>query len=97
MSLVPTDWGPHYWYVLHTYASVYPEPPDPIDVDVATNLIKGLPFMLPCQECAIHALEYIKAVRHDIPRIVSSRANLETFMRDFHNSVNARIGKPFYA
>lgn len=90
----PQIWGPHYWYVFHTYANSYPDNPTNHQQAVASNLIKTLPFLLPCDECASHAYTYIKTVFSLIPTIVLSKTNLINFFNTFHNHVNERLGKP---
>lgn len=89
-------WGPKFWYVFHTYADAYSERPSDLEKEVAKNLIRIIPFMLPCTDCAFPAYVYIKTRNKDIDQIVSSRYDLVKFFHDFHNDVNIRTGKrPF--
>lgn len=90
----PDEWGPHYWYVIHTYAEVYPENPDALDKEVAGNFIKSIPFILPCAECSKHAFEYIKKNYANLETVLENRTALVHFFRKFHDNVNKTIGKP---
>lgn len=92
----PEVWGPHYWFVIHTFAQSYPVKPHAIQKEVAINFIKLIPFLLPCAQCFNHAFQYIQARIRLLDHIVNSRENLNTFFRDFHNSVNLRLGKEKY-
>lgn len=95
----PSVWGPHFWYVIHTYSDTYPEQPNVVDVEVASQFIKILPFLLPCNECAKHAFDYIKPFVEDeqmLKNIVKNKESLSSFFHNFHNTVNIRTGKPVF-
>ncbi|QIH04900.1 sulfhydry1 oxidase Erv1 like protein [Dasineura jujubifolia toursvirus 2a] len=96
IGVSPAIWGPHYWYVIHTFANSYPNNPNPIEKEVATNFIKILPFILPCADCSRHAYIYIKTFYNVIPAIVANKSNIVEFFRTFHNNVNERLNKPRY-
>ena len=92
----PTVWGPHAWKLFHIMAENYPENPSPIYKIKATEFIRSIPFMIPCEKCSIHAMKFIDEREDKIINIVSSRSNLANFFVDFHNYVNARYGKKIY-
>lgn len=92
----PENWGPHYWYVFHTYAAIYPDNPTYLHRDIAKTFIKSIPFLLPCADCSKHAFHYIAAKVKNLDTIVSSKQKLIVFFKDFHNSVNIRLNKPIY-
>nr|UOX61108.1 MAG: sulfhydry1 oxidase Erv1-like protein [Diabrotica toursvirus 3a] len=92
----PNVWGEKYWFFLHSIAANYPENPSLLHKEVVANLIKGLPLLLPCRECATHAFNYIKHYIDDMDLIVENRKELELFFENFHNAVNIRIHKPVY-
>lgn len=91
-----TVWGPHYWYVIHSYAENYPVNPTPLDIEVATNFIKSIPFILPCRECSKHAYEYIKKKYYFMGEITSTKSALVRFFCYFHDHVNNRLGKSLF-
>lgn len=95
-SIDKSVWGPHYWFVLHSFAENYPEHPNNLDKEVALNFLKSFPFLLPCAECSHHAYQYVKDRVELLPKIVLSRKNMIHFMITFHNDVNIRIGKPIF-
>lgn len=96
MTVDPEKWGPHFWYVFHNYAFHYRNNPSDVEKEVARNLIKGIPFLLPCDNCSKHAFFYIKQHFEVIENAILSKENLIKFFSDFHNSVNARLKKPNY-
>lgn len=92
----PEIWGPHYWYVIHTFAAAYSENPSDLDKEIAVNFIKNLPFILPCHECRNHSFMYMKLHIKQLDKITSSRQNIVHFFRNFHDWVNERLGKKKY-
>jgi hypothetical protein len=88
----PNVWGPAFWFSLHNGAARYPNKPSFAYKNGLKGFISGIPFMLPCPDCARHASEFISRINLDL--VVSSKQNLFTFFCDFHNSVNRRYGKP---
>ncbi|GHV49404.1 hypothetical protein AGMMS49579_00920 [Spirochaetia bacterium] len=94
----PKKWGPCYWYMFHTYAVNYPDDPSPIVKHAAKNFIMGIPFYLPCPVCTDHASAFLNHYEQKIgiKNVISSKSNMIQFFKDFHNSVNYRLGKPIY-
>lgn len=94
MSNIPPEiWGPHYWFVIHTFADIYPDTPNSLDKEVATNFIRMIPFILPCADCSDHAFAYIFEKNTEIPYIIQSKTNMVNFFRKFHDCVNTRLKK----
>lgn len=91
-----TYWGPHYWFVFHTYSENYSENPSPLEQEVAANFIKSIPFLLPCAECKTEALYYIQSMNHLIDQIVKSKVDFINFFRRFHDHVNKKNNKAIY-
>ncbi len=56
-------------------------------------MIKGICANLPCAYCQKHAANYMSRVH---PRNVQTQAQFRLFLYNFHNAVNARLGKPQY-
>ncbi len=57
------------------------------------NYILGIPYVIPCDDCRKHALNYITTYENELDEICSSRSSLFKFFVDFHNSVNERLNK----
>eukprot|EP00307_Rebecca_sp_RCC1486_P012739 CAMPEP_0119413466 /NCGR_PEP_ID=MMETSP1335-20130426/5547_1 /TAXON_ID=259385 /ORGANISM="Chrysoculter rhomboideus, Strain RCC1486" /LENGTH=174 /DNA_ID=CAMNT_0007438263 /DNA_START=17 /DNA_END=541 /DNA_ORIENTATION=- len=84
--------GRHSWTLLHTIAAYYPDTPSETDKSWALSLVRALPHLYPCKECA-HDMG--KALEAEPPR-VSSRRDFSLWMCEFHNRVNEQIGKPTF-
>jgi len=93
----PNVWGPHYWYNLHNSSAIYPINANPLVRNVMKSRILAIPYELPCRKCQIHASAYIQQFSDiELDNIVSTREKLFNFYVDFHNAVNARLGKPIW-
>ena len=90
----PKIWGPQLWFILHNGASKYPIAATPIYIQKMKDFIIGLPVILPCEKCKIHAIDYIEEYKDKLDDICSGREKLFKFFVDFHNSVNKRYNKP---
>jgi hypothetical protein len=92
----PKSWGPSFWFTLHNGANHYPENPTSHTMEYMKGFIEGIPIMLPCSVCSEHARVYIDRMKieNKLNDAVMSKENLFTFFWSFHNSVNARTGKP---
>lgn len=90
----PKIWGPQLWFILHNGASKYPISASPIYIQKMKDFIIGLPVMLPCEKCKIHAIDYIEDYKDKLDDICSGRDKLFKFFVDFHNSINKRYNKP---
>ena len=55
--------------------------------------IIGIPIMLHCQKCMMHATAYIDDKKPELDEIVSSKDKLFEFFCYFHNFVNKKLGK----
>lgn len=83
-------WGPKWWHTLHLMSFTYPMHPTAEDKNTYTTAINSILQVLPCMDCRIHSINYI---RHNPPN-VKSRSSLSKWMVAFHNHVNHRLGKP---
>lgn len=90
----PKVWGSSFWFTLHNGAAKYPISASPITRDRMKGYILGIPSMLPCAACQIHANNHIEKIKHLLNDIVSGRDKLFKFFVDFHNIVNKRYNKP---
>lgn len=81
--------GRHTWTFLHTTASYYPTSPNETQQRSMLQLLKALPVLYPCRNCA----EDLELEISRRPPDVSSREKLEQWMCRTHNEVNRRLGK----
>ena len=89
----PAVWGPSFWFTLHNGASKYPISASKIQIERMKGFILGIPLMLPCISCKVHASNYIEEVKSKLDYICGSRDNLFKWLVDFHNAVNRRQNK----
>ena len=87
-------WGPGFWFSLHNGALKYPDAPAPLWKERMKNFILGIPVMLPCEKCSLHASAYIESQYPNLDEIVQNKDSLFTFFCNFHNIVNERLNKP---
>ena len=90
----PKVWGPAFWFTLHNGASKYAISASPVIRERLKSFILGIPIMLPCSVCRIHANNLIDDNKHNLDEICSGRDKLFKFFVDFHNIVNKRYNKP---
>jgi hypothetical protein len=93
----PNVWGPALWFTLHNGAIRYPIHANKIIEKRMKGFILGLPLMLPCIECRIHATAFIQKHEHQLHNICSGKDHLFNFFVDMHNKVNKRYNKPEYS
>ena len=86
----PGEWGSSFWKTLHSVAAMYPENPGKVDKVQYRLWFHYTINHLPCDDCKNHARQYIDAN----PLNVKSRKDVVEYVCQFHNSVNARLGKP---
>ncbi len=90
----PAEFGPHYWYMLHTMALNYPNDPTDFIKEKMKCFVEALPFLLPCKDCSEHAKEFLATHKNKINGALQSKESLFKFLWYFHNHVNARLQKP---
>ena len=89
----PNIWGPPLWFTLHNTAIKYPVIASPLYSSNMKNFINSIPYILPCEKCKVHAINYIETIKNELDYICNGRENLFKFFVDFHNSVNKRNNK----
>ncbi len=82
-------WGPPLWQVLHEFSFQFPDAPSPSQQKAAETFVTSALTLLPCEECQHHASMYLAA--HELD--TSSKIGFATWVLNFHNDVNARLGK----
>ena len=90
----PEIFGPKMWFTLHNGAAHYPIEASDIYAEQMKNFIIALPIMIPCENCKIHAINFIESRKDKLFIICNKRETLFDFFVDFHNYVNERQGKP---
>lgn len=90
----PEVWGPGFWFSLHNGALKYPDAPAPLWKERMKSFIIGIPVMLPCEKCSLHASAYIESQYANLDEIVKNKDSLFSFFCNFHNTVNERLNKP---
>lgn len=88
-SPAPSQWGPRFWFVMHSVAWFYPDFPTTTEMANAKAFYESLVSLLPCPGCAEH---YRRMLLQNAVN-TSSRTALMAWVNSIHNSVNARVGK----
>lgn len=96
---VASHWGPPLWGLLHTLAErVSTSPTTQEDKHLWNHALTALPKVIPCPECREHAVGWMAA--HPVAEYMAltTKVDRRTWLIDwfhaFHESVNARLGKP---
>jgi hypothetical protein len=92
----PEVWGPSFWFTLHNGSLSYPENASPIIAERLKGFILGLPYMLACSTCKLHAISYIEQNSSKLDDVCRGRDKLFNFFVDFHNYVNSKSGKKIF-
>lgn len=92
MSNEPSTWGPQMWFTLHNGATAYPRCANPVVRYHTKRFILGLPYMIPCMDCAHHMNTWLQQV--DVDAACVGREQLFDFYVALHNHVNERLDKP---
>ena len=92
-------WGPKAWGFLHAVTFRYPEENVSKQKRLsAYQLLVSLERLLPCERCRKHFVAYMKdpstGINGASSRHLRNRFSFSTWMVNFHNAVNERLGKP---
>lgn len=90
----PKFWGPHGWIFLHSVTMNYPKNPTNDDKNLYKSFFSSLTRVLPCEKCAYHYKQHIKA--DPIEPALKNRDSLVRWLIKVHNKVNSDLGKPLY-
>lgn len=95
------EWGPVLWKILHTLAEKSGKQSNSIlradEIRAWVLLIKNLPEIVPCEECRLHATDYLKSVPFQLPETYEAiNLYVRTYFYTFHEAVNTRLGKPSF-
>ena len=86
-----TEWGPLFWYVIHTTALNYPTNPNDFHKTAYKNFFESFANVLPCKKCREHYQTHIS--RYPISQFLDSNELLNKWIIDLHNMVNQSLGK----
>ena len=92
MNISPTEWGPHYWFVLHTIAFNYPTIPDKITKRKYYDFIQNIPLFIPDKKMATK-FEYL-LTKYPVSPYLDKRQTLIQWMNFIHNKINVQLYKP---
>ncbi len=91
-----TEWGPVVWRLLHAIADISSRK----DIYLLWSaVLRHTAHVLPCDACRIHMKEYLQT-HSFVPKTwitqtgKQNRDQIRVWIHTFHNSVNARLGKP---
>ena len=86
-----TEWGNITWYLLHSLAEKIKEETFINSKPLIIQLIKGICRNLPCPDCSQHATHLVNTANLDR---INNKNELKSFLLEFHNRVNRKLGKP---
>ena len=92
MKYNPKVWGPHYWFVLHTIARIYPEKPTTTMQKKYYQFIQNFPLFIPDPKMANKFIEILDA--YPVSSYLDSRYSLMRWMNFIHNKVNINLNLP---
>lgn len=90
-ELSTEEWGRVIWPWFHVVAGTFSPSPTPRERAIMQAMIEHQIELLPCHMCHTHATAYLRA--HPLAPHMSNRCTLSRWMLNFHNHVNARLGR----
>lgn len=90
MTLDPTVWGPHYWFVLHTIALSYPNTPNETTKKKYYDFIQNIPLFLPVTEIGNSFSTFLD--KYPVTPYLDSRESFIKWMNFIHNKINIALG-----
>lgn len=80
------EWGPIFWYIIHKFSENITNE----NINKIKRFYLILPYILPCNICSNHTVEYLKK---DNPNICYTSSDLLRWTFRFHNNTNILLGK----
>jgi hypothetical protein len=100
IGLTREAWGPRFWNILHTMAEQSGNQKDLVtnndEADAWVQLLKAQAFVMPCQLCRQHLLEFLRISRLDKLRSIvgeERRIWLRQWIWNCHDRVNKMNNK----
>lgn len=91
MTLDPSVWGPHYWFVLHTIALSYPVKPNETMRKKYYDFYQNLPMFIPIEEMGNNLSKFLD--KYPVTPYLESRQSLVRWTHFIHNKINKALGK----
>lgn len=85
-------WGPHYWFFLHSVASIYPEHPNDIIKKKFYNLIQNFYEFIPNSEMSNNFIQLLK--KYPVEPYLDNKTSLMIWVNFIHNVVNDKLERP---
>lgn len=90
----PDLWGSSLWYMIHSFATLYPANPTQTDMDITLVFYEHLAHLIPCHVCRGHYNTTI--LKYPLTRdILGSRKKYFEWGYNMHNFVNSHKSPPF--
>lgn len=77
------------WTLLHSMAETYPDKPNYTEKNEMNQFITLLAKYYPCEHCKVEFQDYVSKNKP----LVNGRKDLVSWMCEFHNYINQKIGK----
>jgi len=87
----PSQWGPPIWIFLHTLAEKIDDAQFTIISPSLFGYLRRIMTLLPCPDCANHAIQFLNQVNF---ANIKTRTDFANILCIFHNVVNRRKRKP---
>lgn len=90
--MLPSIWGPHFWFILHVISFAYPEHPTEYDKRIYHDFYTSLKDVIPCELCRKHYREHI--LKYPLTPHLDTRETFINWVIQVHNFVNTSLNKP---
>lgn len=91
IDLAPEVWGPHFWFVLHSFAIAYPIKPTETSKKKAYDFVHSFAWGIPDSNSARNFHRILEA--YPVAPYLDSRESFMKWCHFIHNIVNRSIGK----
>ena len=91
MNFDADEWGPHYWFFLHTIAHSYPESPNAVTKRKYYDLIQNMPLFIPDSEMGNKFSNLLD--RFPVTPYLGTRESFVKWVHFIHNKINVALGK----
>jgi hypothetical protein len=85
------EWGPHYWFVLHSVAYNYPTNPNSITKRKYYDFIQNIPLFLPDQEMGDKFSVMLD--KYPVSPYLDNKDSFIRWVHFIHNKINVTLGK----
>ena len=85
------EWGPHYWFFLHTIAEAYPLAPNEVTKRKYYDLIQNMPLFIPIAEMGNKFSEMLD--KYPVSPYLDNRDSFVRWVHFIHNKFNVMLGK----